>query len=157
MISSSKLRFLELRGNGESSAEKGFIGHACAFREIYFITYKHSTPKNRLEYSKNKVLEISKQLKNVKFVHSDFTHWSNLRGYIIYCDPPYFSCSKFLDEFNTHRNFDYSLFYEWVEEMTHWNLVFISERAKLPYTLVGEFNQGEKLYIVNCMINFINF
>jgi hypothetical protein len=35
----SKARFYELKGNGKSSAEKGFVGHQCAYRNVYFSTY----------------------------------------------------------------------------------------------------------------------
>ena len=37
--------------------------------------------------------------------------------------------------------------------MSRWNLIFISEKIDLPYTLVGEFNQGEKLYLQVSVFN----
>jgi hypothetical protein len=40
------------------------------------------------------------------------------------------------------------------EQMAQYNLVFISERSTLPYTLVGTFQGNEKLYLVN-LVNLV--
>jgi site-specific DNA-adenine methylase len=143
----SRKSYEKLRGNGKSSALKGFIGHACSFRCIYFITFDERV--KQLEASRRKVMEIAQELKRVSFVHSDFKHWSGVKRFILYLDPPYFLFSNYPNEFNRARKFDYQGFYAWAEKMAENNLVFISEKAILPYTLIEEFKGGEKLYLIN--------
>jgi|688.fasta_scaffold230510_3 site-specific DNA-adenine methylase len=141
----SRKRFYELKGNGESSPEKGFIGHACAFRSIYFATYK---PGINLKYSSDRLVQMSNDIQPIQFKSGEYPQFSKLKGWIIYCDPPYFTSSKYIDEYHHYRTFNYEHFYNWVEQMAKHNLVFISERSKLPYTRVGKFQDGEKLYLV---------
>jgi site-specific DNA-adenine methylase len=145
----SQKRFYELKGNGKSSAEKGFVGHACAFRGVYFGSFSDEITPQRLEYSKEKIINISENLKNkVEFIPKDYSHWTRLKGYIIYCDPPYITQSIYPDEYHTFRKFDHTYFYKWAEKMAKHNLVFVSERYKLPYTLVEQFANNEKLYLI---------
>lgn len=148
--SCSEKKFYILKGNGKSSAEKGFIGHTCAFRGVYFGTYYNQVTTQQIKGNKKRVLDISNILsKNkveLKFV--SYSYWKKTKGYIIYCDPPYFSNSLYPDEFNKYRNFDSNEFYKWAEKMSETNLVFVSERAKLPYKVVGKFMNDEKLYLI---------
>lgn len=150
-IKCSKRRFYQLKGNGQSSAEKGFIGHACAFRGIYFATYYNDVSTQQLKVNKKRVIDIADILSEyqVELKSVPYLYWGKIKGYIIYCDPPYFSNSNYRDEYNKCINFDSDIFYEWVEKMAKNNLVFVSERIKLPYTLVGKFNDNEKLYLIN--------
>jgi DNA adenine methylase len=147
----SKKRFYELKGNGESSPEKGFVGHACSYRSLYFSSYFDQITPKRLQNIKQNIINISELLKlyKVKFVADSYIHFSQLKGYIIYCDPPYFKGSNYIDEYHVYRKFDYKQFYLWVEKMSQHNLVFISERAKLPYKIIGKVGELEKIYLVN--------
>jgi site-specific DNA-adenine methylase len=151
----SQKRFYELKGNGKSSAEKGFVGHACAFRGVYFAAYDSRVTNNRLLYTKKNISRISNILieNQVELKHTSYSDWSNIKRNIIYCDPPYFKGSNYRDESNIFQNFDYDRFYQWTENMTRNNLVFVSERQILPYTVVGQFMGNEKLYLIN---NFMN-
>ena len=146
----SERKFYQLKGNGQSSAEKGFIGHACAFRGVYFATYDFRVSGERLKYNRKNLERISNILtKNKVYIkHISYPYWSKLKGYVIYCDPPYFSSSKYPNEYNKYQNFDLEKFYKWVEKMAKDNLVFVSERAKLPYTIIGRFMNNEKLYLI---------
>ena len=45
-----------------------------------------------------------------------------IKGYVIYCDPPYRGTTKYKTE-----PFPYDEFYEWVKEMSIHNTVLISE------------------------------
>jgi len=147
----SEKQFYELKGNGKSSAEKGFIGHACAFRGVYFGTYYAETTTRQINNNKKRVLHISDILSSnkVELKNVGYSYWNKLKGYIIYCDPPYFSNSLYPDEYNKYQNFDSDAFYGWAEKMAQNNLVFISERAKLPYKVVGKFMSNEKLYLIS--------
>jgi site-specific DNA-adenine methylase len=151
----SRVRFNKLKGNGKSSAEKGFVGHQCGFRGIYFTTFDgRNTVQNTLA-SNNVSSLATNEFKDVQFSHGPYQQFSRLRGWIIYCDPPYFSNSRYLDESHTARKFDYDHFYTWVLKMSEDNLVFVSERADLcellprgSCELVGEFGSDEKLFLL---------
>jgi len=146
----TKVHFMELRGNGRSSAEKGFIGHACGFRGKYFVTWK--THGQNLDHQSQNVSRLAKgPLRNVKFTTCDYTQFSLLENHIIYCDPPYLSSSQYLNERNVRCRFDNDAFMEWTENMTRQNnLVFMSERAPVPSaTQLLTMREGEKLYLVN--------
>jgi len=145
-IKCTKKYYMELRNKPTSSAEKGFIGSACAYRGIYFS----STFDNRrnVEHASDNVRRVSQTLKNVDFNHEMYSQFSHLKDYIIYCDPPYFSKSQFYDEKKNKLSFDYGAFYDWVEKLSENNLIFISERAKLPYTKIKTMRDGEKLFVV---------
>ena len=138
-------KFNRLRGDGQSSAEKGFLGHACTFRGIYYITFDNRT---NLKYSSDKVCKLSKQMEIVEFKTNSYDKYSRLKNYILYCDPPYTTSSRYYDEHKQLIKFSHDQFYTWVDRMSKHNLVFISERTDLPYELVGEYNAGEKLYAV---------
>lgn len=141
----SERKFYQLKGNGESSAEKGFLGHASAYRNIYFSTYD---PGANLKYQAKRVPEIANTLKKVTFSHGNYKQFSRLKDYIIYCDPPYIINSYYPNEYHKYTGFDHEMFYDWVDDMSKHNLIFISERSKLPYKKVGTFNEDEKLYFI---------
>jgi site-specific DNA-adenine methylase len=145
-VKCTKKRFYELKGNGQSSAEKGFIGHACSYRSTYFSTF---FDKANIKYASNQVIETTKFVSDVKFSHGSYEQFSKIKGYIIYCDPPYFQGSNYWNEAHKFQTFNYEFFYTWVEKMSEHNLVLLSERAKLPYTLVATFTGNEKLYLIN--------
>ena len=147
----SERKFYQLKGNGQSSAEKGFIGHACGYRGVYFSTYDYRISGERLKYNRKNLERISNILTEhkVHIKHMSYPYWSKLKGYVIYCDPPYFKGSNYRDEYNTYQTFEYEHFYKWVEKMAKDNLVFVSERATLPYTIIGQFINNEKVYLIN--------
>jgi len=141
----TKKHYIELKNKGTSSAEKGFIGHVCSYRGIYYSIY---FDKANVNYASKNVSEISQRVSNVDFIHGAYTQFGHLKGYIIYCDPPYFSGSRYYDEHKKRLSFDYDAFYDWVEKMSENNLIFISERAKIPYTKIKTMRDGEKLFLV---------
>ena len=144
-VKCTRERFFKLKGNGKSSAEKGFVGHVYGFRGIYFVTFKDRD----IDSSRRKVKALATgPLHHVVFAHGEYTQFSHLRGYAIYCDPPYANHSNFMDEFNHIIPMDHVAFYKWAENMSIYNLVFISERINLPYTLLEEFPNSEKLYVI---------
>ena len=142
----SERKFYQLKGDGKSSAEKGFIGHACGYRSTYFSTFFDRVDLKKVA---DKTLKIVEKIKGINFQIGSYHQFSKLRGYIIYCDPPYFKGSKYMDEYGKIRNFDYDDFYEWLNRMSRHNLIFLSERAKLPFYLLAKFEANEKFYLVN--------
>ena len=82
--------------------------------------------------SKN-VQRIGKELSRVSasLTPGKYTQFSNLKGYIIYCDPPYSQYSDYYEESgNGDRSrikFDHEAFWDWCREMAKDNIVFVSE------------------------------
>ncbi len=120
----TKEKFERLRYNGKNTAEKGFIGHACSFGGQYFQGY---VAKKTTQTNSNNVKRIGKLLKSVVFTAGSYERYSNLRGYIIYCDPPYSSFSQYYDDNRQRIKFDEKKFWKWCQNMAQNNFVFISE------------------------------
>lgn len=105
------------------------------------------------------------QLKNTKVIskleihNKDYKEFSDIKGSIIYLDPPYKNTSKVYK----HNNLDYEEFFDWCEYMSKDNIVLISgydmpknfeyiyEFTKAKSTLQGgaHKNKYEKLYTTN--------
>lgn len=138
-LSCTKNKYELLKYNNKSSAEKGFIGHALGFGGIYFGSYKDSygTSADLRKYA-DKVKKISDELIDVTFSAGNYTQFSNLKGYVIYCDPPYINGSnKYFNDDNINPKFDHESFYKWCEKMSKDNIIFLSEyKAPTDFTLV---------------------
>lgn len=113
-----------LRYDGKENAEKGFIGHQCSFGGIPFGSYalKYGRTKEAVKSASANVKRIGKEMKNVDFSYGEYTQFSNLKGYIIYCDPPYSSTTQ-----KYKNRFDNKKFWEWCNDMSENNIIFISE------------------------------
>jgi DNA adenine methylase len=109
--------------NGIDSAERGYVGHQYGFGGKFFKGYAPKYGKNIDSTSaSNNVVRIGKKLKDVKFTYGDYTQFSDLDGYIIYCDPPYGNTEcHYLKKFNSED------FHNWCRMMSEKNLVFVSE------------------------------
>lgn len=77
------------------------------------------------------LLKQSPQLKDIKFKTMDFRDIpkEKVKGYVIYCDPPYRDTTKY----NTN-DFPYEEYYEWIKEMSKDNIILCSE-----YNMPSEF------------------
>lgn len=124
-------RFSELKGDGKSSAEKGFFGHAVTFGALYFQCYRPELTK-LLNYSYNDVRKRSVILSDVVFKTCDYRSIleENPTRKLIYCDPPYERRSRYYDEFNKQLVFDSDDFWETCESLSLNNIVVISEQKK---------------------------
>ncbi len=144
----SEKKFKKLKYNGETSAEKGFLGHALGFRGIYFNTKRFDVD---LERAAAKISDYKSEIGDISFFEGSYDQFSNIRGGVIYCDPPYFIQSVYMDEFGSRRTFNFKEFYEWAEMMAKNNFVFISERVDvLPISaeLIAAYPNDEKLFLV---------
>lgn len=128
-ITCSEKKFNDLKYSKCDSAEKGYIGHQYSFGGQWFKGYapKYGKTNNSERASKN-IVEISKTLKDVKFSKSIYERFSRLKGYVIYCDPPYDNESN--SHYNVNgknsNNFNSKKFWDWCKEMSKHNIVFVS-------------------------------
>jgi len=126
-ISVSKTSYNKLRHNGESSPTKGFIGHTISFRGIYFSQYDWRVPAKVIKNNLMKIKTIAYNLSDVKFTQGSYLKFSNLKNYIIYCDPPYEKTEqRYYDEEGNQLKFDSEIFWNWCRKMSKNNIVFVS-------------------------------
>jgi DNA adenine methylase len=153
----SKEQFMQLKYDGKSSAEKGFIGHFYGYMGKYFQPFDDRHTSTSIERSTTKISNIAKSLKNVSFTSGNYTRYSKLENYIIYCDPPYSKQAHYYTESGEHVTpFDHEEFWEWCREMSKNNLVFVSEyKAPDDFDLVWSTkskttrrSMTEKLYVI---------
>lgn len=126
--------------DGIDSAEKGYVGHQYGFGGKFFKGYAPKYGKNiNSTRASNNVVRIGKKLKDVKFTYGSYTQFSDLEGYIIYCDIPYGNTDyRYLDKFNDED------FYEWCRIMSEKNLIFVSE-YNMPNDFKEIWNKSSKL------------
>jgi site-specific DNA-adenine methylase len=140
--------FERLAGNGKVSREKGYIGHLYGYRGKYFQPFEHRTTKAMRIRSSEGVHTIGEDLRTVSFTSGFYTQFSRLRGYVIYCDPPYAVQSYYYDEYGTRRVFDRDAFWEWCRRMSENNIVFVSEYS-MPKDFEEVWSKGkERLYVI---------
>jgi site-specific DNA-adenine methylase len=127
--SCTESNYNRLKNTKTSSAEKGYIGHQFGFGGQYFKGFigKYNNPKNQPEASR-RVVDISKEVQDVIFTAGSYRQFDHLTGYIIYCDPPYSNTECYYkNEEGDMVDFNHKDFWDWVEYMSHDNIVFVSE------------------------------
>jgi site-specific DNA-adenine methylase len=117
------------------SAEKGFVGHACSFGGQYMVGYKDKYLKsdtlleknNRLSAQSSRVCKIAKECMSIDFFKGDYNQFSHLKGFLIYCDPPYENVrNRYVDESCHSRPFDHASFWKWCKSMSKSNTILVS-------------------------------
>ena len=106
----------------------GLVGFCATFGAKYFGGYaRNSKGDNSGERTKSAIRNLKKQapnLQNIEFKCCDFRNISKdkIKGYVIYCDPPYKNTTKYKT-----GDFPYEEFYQWCKDMSKDNTVLISE------------------------------
>ena len=128
-----------------NSALKGYIGHQYSYGGQFFNGYapKYGKSSNSSRASKN-VQDIATELKDVNFKQTSYKHFSNLKGYVIYCDPPYEGGWSNYNDVKSKTAFDIDEFWEWCDEMAYDNIVFVSS-YKAPRGTECVFSSTHKL------------
>lgn len=106
-----------------SPAEIGYVGIALSYGGAFFNGYAKFNPKKNENHVKEAYNGLMKQLDNFK--HLETTHFvcedyrqvklnseSVPSNIILFCDPPYFSTRKYLNDFDTEY------FWQWVREQS---------------------------------------
>jgi DNA adenine methylase len=144
----SREQFYKLK-NSDHSPLRGFVGSLQSFRGVFFGAY-YPYKSTRNKNSSEKVQKIAKELKNVDFKSTSYEKYSNLKNYVIYCDPPYQNTSQFYYENNKRSNlkFNNEEFWKWCKKMAKNNIVFVSEySAPRPFKKIWSKGK-EKLYLI---------
>ena len=109
--------------SAENSALKCYVGHQYSFGGSFFNGYAPKygkTPDST--FACNRIQKIGEKIKKVKFTSDSYESFSDLEGYIIYCDPPYKNTQCWYSE-----KFDNDKFWQWCRKISELNYVFISE------------------------------
>lgn len=143
----TKKEYYNYKDNDNKSLKAIFLGFACAIRGVFRSTYFSI---NNVCLQAEHAEEIALKVKNVELKVGEYNSFSNLKNYVIYCDPPYkdsVSPYSIGDVYNT--KFDYDKFVDWCLKMSENNIVFISEYNKpcKECKLVWK-KRKEKLYLL---------
>ena len=117
---------VKLNPNKYDKQTYAYVGYQLSYGAKFWGGYRRDSIGKR-QYDKeayNNVTKQSPQLKGIEFDCMDFRDIpkDEIKGYVIYCDPPYRGTTKYKTE-----PFPYDEFYEWVKEMSIHNTVLISE------------------------------
>jgi len=120
--------YYKYKDNDSKSLKAIWLGFACGHRGIFRSSYN---PLFNLKLLAEQSKETAKAIKNVKLKTGDYTMYSDLKGYIIYCDPPYKGTQNGYAIGNSKNSyFDYTEFVDWCKKMSEDNIIFISEYTK---------------------------
>ena len=129
----------------------GAIGYLASYNGRYFdggyaktISTKTGAIRNYYDEAKRNLENQSKYLQGIDFIYGEYTQFSNISNSLIYCDPPY----KDTKQYNTSKNFNHDMFWEWCRTMSENNIVIISEE-KAPKDFICIWEQNVKRTIDN--------
>lgn len=108
----------------------GLVGFCASYNGKWFGGYangvktKINTIRNYTDEAIANLVKQAPNLKNISFKCRDFLSIKieKLNGYVIYCDPPYRSTTKY-----STSDFPYEEFYDWCRKVSKNNIVLISE------------------------------
>lgn len=124
----SRELYIDIKNNKDKHPKclVGYIGFEISYGAKWFGGYLRRRDNKSAGdiYSYKHCIEQAKRLKDIDFKCCDFRKIKkeDIKGYVIYCDPPYRGTTKYKTE-----EFPYEEFYEWVKEMSVHNTVLISE------------------------------
>ena len=123
----SEKEYNRLKKSKRTSPKKGYVGHQYSFAGQWYNGYAPRYGKNpsSIKASKN-VQNISKILHAVQFEAASFKKFSRLKGFVIYCDPPYENTVSGLKGTYLDKTFNIVEFWDWCLEMAKNNIVFVS-------------------------------
>jgi site-specific DNA-adenine methylase len=111
--------------------------------------------------ARDNVVDISRKVRDVNFDVCSYERFSNLRNFIIYCDPPYESTNNVYYSKNKKIGFSHVEFWNWCRDMSRYNIVFVSGYSapkdftcifSSTHVLSGKYsdvkNRTEKLYMI---------
>ena len=129
----SEEEYNEVKNNKEDYPKwyVGLVGFCGSFGAKYFggFARRYNKDGSLFDVPRQAINSLRKQskldgFKSVKFLHMDFRNLpkDKIKGYVIYCDPPYRGTTKYKTD-----DFPYEEFYQWCRDMSKDNTVLISE------------------------------
>lgn len=79
--------------------------------------------RNYYQECKRNIEKQAKDLIDVEIYHGSYEIYSDIKGALLYCDPPYKGTKEY------GRKFDHDKFWEWVRQMSKNNIVLVSEET----------------------------
>ena len=153
----SEEEYIKVRDNKKDYPKwyVGLVGFCCGFGAKYFGGYARAfkndgvTPRDMVNEAIRNLKKQSPKLKDIKFINYNFLELpiDKIKGYVIYCDPPYRNVTKYSTE-----KFPYELFYDWCRELSKNNIVLVSE-YNMPSDFKCIWEKTSKINIGNLNIN----
>lgn len=127
----SKERYDGVRANPKNYPDwfVGLVGFCASYNGKWWGGYangvktKIGTIRNYTDEAIKNLIKQAPNLKDIKFSCENYVDCGyGLKGYVIYCDIPYKSTTKY-----STNEFNYEEFYEWCRHMSKDNIILISE------------------------------
>lgn len=124
-VSEEEYKYIREHKN-EDKALTGFVGFGCSFADKWFGGYagivhtKIGTDRNYYDEAVRNVLKQRNKILDVIYGCKSYEEIS-IKGAVIYCDPPYVGTTKYKDDFDHWR------YWDWIRDMSRNNIVFCSE------------------------------
>ena len=124
-------RYNSLKNQHKDTALRGYVGHQYGYGGKFFDSYAPNYKSSLMDstYASQSVQRLGAIMKhyNVEFKENIYKQCSRLRGYVIYCDPPYCATKSVFYKGTNVTSFDSSEFWNWCKQMSRHNIVFVSE------------------------------
>lgn len=126
----SEEEYKSVRSNSQNYPDwyVGLVGFCASYNGKWWGGYangvktKIGTIRNYTDEAIRNLIKQSTNLKDIKFGCFSFEFNTHLSNYVIYCDIPYRSSTKYATD-----DFPYERFYDWAREMSKDNIVLVSE------------------------------
>jgi site-specific DNA-adenine methylase len=112
-ISEEEYKYIKTHQNEYSDEFLGYVGFQLSYGAKWFDTFRRDKIGKR-KYDEEAYRNVMKQaplLKNIKFKCCSFQDINNIKGFVIYCDPPYRDTASY-----STGDFPYEEFYNWCRE-----------------------------------------
>lgn len=112
-----------------SLAEIGAMEFFASFSSRGFPGgYANNTASHNYFQEGRKNLEKqAPNLKGIEFYQSNYYNLCDIKGAVIYCDPPYANTKQY--GYASQEKMEYTRFWNWVRELSKDNYVFVSEQV----------------------------
>ena len=81
--------------------------------------------RDYFQESKRNLIVQAPLLKDIEITHGSYEKYTDVKGALIYCDPPYANTKSY----NQKVKFDHDKFWQWVRDMSEHNIVLVSEES----------------------------
>ena len=123
----SKKIWLRYKNDPKPNAMRAFVGFGCSFGGKWFETYAGDyCEKDYCKVTSDGIEKLKPFIKKIKSIkHCSYEKWDNpkLKGFLIYCDPPYKNTSKY----SASTKFEHKKFWEIMRKWSKHNIVIVSE------------------------------